>query len=175
MAEPVIPPKAKLIAGLLCGRESLAGSAIAGLEARFGPVDLESAAMKFEHSDYYRDMGDDLKRSFISFERLIERDAIAGIKIFTNGLESSLSEGEHRLINIDPGYLTLSNLFLASCKEYYHRAYLSAGVYLENEYRYTGGRFVPWDWTYPDYRTPESLEFFHRVREKYHGQIRAGG
>ena len=39
--------------------------------------------------------------------------------------------------------------------------------------RFTGGRFVPWEWTYPDYRSSEYLAFFDAVRRRYRQQLTA--
>jgi hypothetical protein len=171
VALAVIPARVKLVAGLLYENEGLLVDAEKALTGAYGPVDLRSATFPFAHSDYYRDMGAGLKRTFISFRDLIERDRIAEIKLFTNELETMLSGPGRRDVNIDPGYLTQSNLFLASCKDYYHRAYLTRGVYLENEYRYTEGEFAFWEWTYPDYRTQQAVEFFTGVRRAYRGQL----
>jgi hypothetical protein len=113
-----------------------------------------------------------LKKVFYSFKKLIRREEIVAIKLYTNKLETRLSPKGLRSINIDPGYLTLSNVFLATCKEYFHRTYLSRGVFLENEYHYIAKKFQPWDWTYPDYRKPEYLYFFHEIRRIYYIQIR---
>ncbi len=89
-------------------------------------------------------MGRDLFRVLLSFRKLVRREDIVEIKLFTNRLEKKLSGKDRRIVNIDPGYLTLSNVFLASCKEYFHRAYLREGVYLENEYRFVARHYEPW-------------------------------
>ncbi|HOO70732.1 MAG TPA: DUF4416 family protein [Spirochaetota bacterium] len=173
MTLALVPVKAKLIAGLLYPDGGMFDRACDALVGRCGGIDLTSGPFPFDHSDYYRDMGS-LTRVYVSFKKLIRREEIVDIKLFTNELETALSGGGQRRINIDPGYLTMSNLFLASCKEYYHRAYLNRGVYLENEYRYSDGRFNFWEWTYPDYRRPEAVGFFTEARGIYRAQIRKG-
>ncbi len=171
MAEPIIPVKAKLFIGVISGDERLLLRAEEKLERRYGKIDLRTEKIPFTHTDYYKRLGPNLHRMFFSFEKLVRREDIIAIKLHTNRLEISLSEKNERQINIDPGYLTLSNVFLASCKEYFHRAYLGRGIYLENEYKYIEMRYRPWDWTYPDYKTKEYLDFFHRVRQIYYPQI----
>ena len=173
MTLAVVPVNAKLVAGLLHPDGGMFDRARDALVDRCGAIDLTSGSFPFDHSEYYRDMGS-LTRVYVSFEKLIDREESIDIKLFTNELETALSGGNPRRINIDPGYLTMSNLFLASCKEYYHRAYLGRGVYLENEYRYSEGRFNFWEWTYPDYRRPEAVDFFTEVRGIYRGQIKRG-
>ena len=66
-------------------------------------------------TDYYRkEMGENLLRKFITFETLIAPDALASIKLATNALEISLSEGESptspRRVNLDPGYVDATKL-----------------------------------------------------------------
>ena len=117
-------------------------------------------------------MGPGLKKIILSFTKLINREDVVKIKLHTNKIESLISGKGPRIINIDPGYLTLSNVFLASCKEFYHRIYLGKGIYLENEYRYTSKQFHFWEWTYPDYKKQEYLDFFYAVRKRYHEQIK---
>lgn len=174
MAEPSIPPKAKLFIGILSGDEGLVYKGIEKMGDRFGTIDMRTLPVRFSHTEYYRSMGPILFKTLLSFERLIRREDIVDIKLWTNRLEKSLSGKGERRINIDPGYLTLSNVYLASCKEYFHRSYLTKGVYLENEYKYIDRRYRPWEWTYPDYLKKEYLEFFHNVRNIYYSQIRPG-
>lgn len=53
------------------------------LKKKFGEIDLTSSAMPFDFSDYYNpEMGDNLKRFWISFKKLITAADIAGIKIY---------------------------------------------------------------------------------------------
>ncbi len=172
MAEPLIPRRAKLFVGIITASGELAQSAEAALVKKYGEIDFKTVKIPFIHTEYYGGMGRDLFRVFLSFRKLVRREDIVDIKLFGNRLEKKLSGKEKRIINIDPGYLTLSNVFLASCKEYFHRAYLREGVYLENEYRFVARRYEPWDWTYPDYRSSEYLEFFHGVRRLYVQQIK---
>ena len=70
-------------------------------------------------------------------------------------------------MNIDPGYLTLSKVVLLTTKDYTHRIYLAGGIYAEVTLRYKSGTFNPWDWTYPDYKTPEYVNIFNHIRDIY--------
>jgi len=172
VAEPIIPPRAKLFAGILAGNDAVEESAEKMLMKKYGEIDFKTMKIPFTHTDYYREMGSHLYRVLVSFKKLVRREEIVSVKLWCNGLEKKLSPGAARAINIDPGYLTLSNVYLATCKEFFHRAYLRKGIYLENEYRYVAKRYEPWDWTYPDYRTADYLEFFHTVRKIYSRQIK---
>jgi hypothetical protein len=171
MSEPIIPPRAKLFVGILFSTEDVLAAAEKLLLKKFGEIDFRTKNIPFVHTKYYSDMGSAQYRVLISFRKLIRREGIVEVKLYTNRLEKRLSEEGVRKINIDPGYLTLSNVYLASCKEFFHRAYLRKGVYLENEYRYVAKRYRPWEWTYPDYQKPDYLYFFHEVRRLYNNQL----
>ncbi len=171
MAQPMIPVKAKLFAGILTASEEYLYVAETQLSKKFGSIDFRSPNIPFVHTEYYNAIGNRLFKVLISFEKLIPREKIVQIKLFTNKLEKKICH-DKRKINIDPGYITLSNVFLASCKEYFHRVYLDKGIYLENELKYVEKKYTAWDWTYPDYQKIEYLDFFYNLRKIYHKQIK---
>lgn len=167
--------KNKLIVGLLSGDADLLREAERRLVKEFGPVDLRSECWPFEFTDYYRDeLGDQILRQFVSFERLISAERLAEIKRLTNDIEQqlgrdSLSDRPGRPVNIDPGYLTLAKLVLATTKDQAHRIYLERGILAEVTLRFADGRWQPWPWTYPDYAAPTYHPFFNKVRELLKG------
>jgi len=172
VAEPLIPEKAKFFTGILYKDSADLSSVEEQLNHNFGPSDLRSGPILFDNTEYYREIGEPLYKVLLSFERLVDRGEIAAIKLLTNSLEDIHSTEGQRRVNIDPGYMTLANVFLASCKDFYHRVYLQKGVYLENEYHYSGKQFRFWPWTYPDYKKTEYLEFFYEMRRIYYRQVR---
>ncbi len=142
------------------------------LVRKFGPADCESEELAFLHTLYYeKEFGVDLKRIFISFKKLAPAHALAQIKLETNRLEKKLSHHQSRSVNIDPGYLNMAKLILATTKDYGHRIYLNKGIYAEVTLTYRYGSFTPWEWTYPDYRTEKSLAIFNHIRKLYENQI----
>jgi hypothetical protein len=142
------------------------------LVRKFGPADYESEEIAFLHTRYYeKELGADLKRRFISFKKLAPAHTLAKIKSETNRLEEKLSHRQTRSINIDPGYLNTAKLVLATTKDYAHRIYLNKGIYAEVTLTYRHGSFIPWEWTYPDYRTEEYLTIFNHIRKLYEDQI----
>lgn len=150
------------------------------LTSKFGPADLESDIFNFNFSDYYeKEMGPGLVRKFFSFVRLISPEDLAGIKLKTNEIEENFACRREakviRPINLDPGYLTSAKVVLATAKDYSHRIYLKEGIYAEATLRYFQGTYQPWPWTYPDYKTPEYLSFFHRLRKIYLAQLAHSG
>ncbi len=163
----------KLIIGFIFQEERILNQAMAILERQFGKIDFESNALSFIHTAYYeKEFGKDLKRKFIGFLKLIPPQALARIKIITNKIEHKLSINRRRLINIDPGYLGLSKLILASTKDYKHRVYLNKGIYAEATLFYRNKDFKFWEWTYPDYKTAEYIAIFNKIREVYAAQIK---
>ncbi len=170
-AQPV-----KLIVGLLSGDADLLRRARQLLQRKFGGVDLESDVWPFAETDYYTaEMGPGLQRWFLSFERLIRPETLAEIKLHTNELELQIADQclapeRARPVNLDPGYLNLAKLVLATTKDRAHRLYLNAGIYAEVTLHYRDGAWQAWPWTYPDYRKPEYLAWFERVRNIYRKQ-----
>lgn len=162
----------KLIIGFIYKEESVLLQAKKLLLKCFGKIDFESTKCLFNHTDYYeQEFGKDLFRKFMSFSTLIPADKIADIKIFTNAIEKKLAEDSFRKINIDPGYINLSKLVLATTKDYIHRIYLGKGIYAEMTLFYRNKTFNPWEWTYTDYKTQHYLEIFAKIRELYAKQI----
>ena len=167
------PLPVKLVVGMISAKVELFQQAQEKLSQEFGIVDFESKIIPFAHTDYYaEEMGENLKRKFISFQELIAPEEIVDIKIFTNDLEEKfLYPGSHRRqINLDPGYIEASKLVLATTKNHQHRLYLRKGIYGEVTLRYAKKSFQPWEWTYPDYQTEDYLEIFNCIRTLYRPQ-----
>jgi hypothetical protein len=136
------------------------------LRGDIGNVVLKSNPMLFTHTRYYdQEMGGGLMRQWYGFDKLVSPDVLIGLKHNTNIIEKKyLNAKGGRSINIDPGLLSLSNLVLASTKNYAHRIYLGQGIYGEVTLIYKENRFNPLEWTYPDYTEKSALEFFQRAR-----------
>jgi uncharacterized protein DUF4416 len=178
MAEPSPPAPVLLIAAIFGRQPEALSWAKTRLAAAYGPVDKVSAAFPFNQTDYYAEtMGTELRKQFLAFRNLIAPDRVAEIKLHTNALERELAESgryaERRPVNIDPGYLNLGKFLLATTKDQAHRVYLRDGVYAESTLRYQAGVFVPWPWTYADYREPAVLEFLSDARTYYRERLRA--
>lgn len=163
----------KLIMGFIFKDEQIFNRTKIILKRRFGVIDFESQTLPFIHTNYYeKEFGQDLKRKFVSFKKLIAPTNLTKIKIITNQIEKKLSKDTRRRINIDPAYLDLGKLILASTKDYKHRIYLNKGIYAEVTLFYENQTFRYWDWTYPDYKTAEYITIFNRIRELYAQQIK---
>jgi hypothetical protein len=162
----------KLIIGLIY-RDSQQYLAIKPFLLRsFGAIDFESSEIPFNYTDYYtQEFGTGLTRRFISFSRLISPGTLATIKVRTNKLEHKKSLKGKRTINIDPGYIDMAKLVLASTKDFCHRIYLDRGIFAEITLVYKKNSFTYWDWTYPDYRTKEYITIFNHIRQIYAQQL----
>jgi len=169
------PLPVKLVVGMISGEESLFEQAEKKLTQKFGLVDFTSPLLPFNCTDYYKKkMQMNLKRKFISFASLIGPEKIVEIKLFTNRLEENFfrPHSKQRRLNLDPGYITLAKLVLATSKNFQHRIYLGKGIYAEITLRYKRGKgFTCWEWTYPDYRSKEYIEIFDHLREIYRHQV----
>lgn len=165
-------PRVKLIIGFIFNKQVYFVASKGILEKKFGRIDFESKAHPFIHTNYYqKELGDNLQRVFVSFKPLIKPENLPKIKIFTNRLEQKLSKENKRQINIDPGYLSLSKLILATTKDHKHRIYLSNNIIGEVTLFYQKGSFNTWDWTYPDYKTDAYIQIFNQIRKIYVQQI----
>ncbi len=166
-------PPVKLLTGFIFKEESTLNKAEGILKRHFGKIDFESQVLAFTHTSYYEpEFGKNLKRKFIGFKYLVHPQDLPKIKIITNSVEDKLSRRGLRLINIDPGYLDMAKLVLASTKDYKHRIYLGKGIYAEIALFYQNKSFTPWEWTYPDYRSTDYAAIFNHIRDIYAEQIK---
>jgi hypothetical protein len=172
VGRPVPHAPVSLIVGMLSASAELFDRAEAMLAERFGKLSCASPVMTFDFTGYYEpEMGADLLRKFVAFERPVNPADLVEIKLWTNGVEASFSEAAasqrlsvRRPINLDPGYVAPSKLVLATTKDHAHRVYLGRGIYAEVTLTFLKGAFEPMPWTYPDYRTEAYRRFFEQVR-----------
>jgi hypothetical protein len=166
----------KIFCGLIYNNEEIYKQALTLLKNKFGTSDIENGLIPFDFTDYYKkEMGENLKRRFISFSELRLPEDAYKWKLQTIEIEKQFSiskEKPSRQINIDPGYLTLSKIVLFSTKDYYHRIYLREGIFAEITLRWQEKKYEIFPWTYPDYQTEFAKHFFTDVREKYYKQIK---
>lgn len=168
MSRPQQPAPAKLVTGMFMRRKELFGQAAAEMAASYGDVDLVSPWMPFDYTRYYeKEMGGPLLRRMIVFQRLIQQEELAAVKIKTNALEEKFQHQNKRQMNIDPGYLLLGRFVLASGKNFSHRIYVGQGIYADLTLIYRHGAFQTLPWTYPDYADTPMTNFLGQVRAKY--------
>ncbi len=169
------PEDANLVVSLFTGQKALFTEVLKGLVNKFGPPEILSEARDFSAVDYYaEEFGAGLGRKIVSFERLVPMTGLAGIKLFTNWLEDAFAKDGKRLINIDPGYLTLERFVLASCKNFPQRIYLGGGVFADLTLMYSDNDWRTLEWTYPDYRDRGMMALLKEIRKRYAVKIKRG-
>jgi hypothetical protein len=173
MGEIREPRPVKLIVSLFTGDVHLLPATREALAERFGHIDYQSELLPFDHTNYYEaEFGPNLQRQVLAFAQLVPPDQLATIKHSTNQLEQTWVVKGRRRVNLDPGYVELSKLILATTKNYSHRVYLGQGIYAEVTLHYRRGAFRGWEWTYPDYASARYLEIFDHIRDIYLAQLR---
>lgn len=168
------PQPVKLIASLLTGDPDLLAGVEEALSRAFGPIDFESELLPFDHTGYYApEFGPGLQRQIVTFAGLVDPGDLPSIKRKTNELERAIAPDGRRQVNVDPGYVSLGKMVLASTKNHAHRLYLGEGIYGEGTLTYQRGRFRAWPWTYPDYASDRYCALFDEIRGRYKAQLRA--
>lgn len=164
--------KVKLFMGVLYVDEYFLNKARKMLERKFGKIDYETEPILFDYTNYYeKEMGKPIYRIYFSFQKLIYPYKLGQIKIITNRIENLLKKENGRKVNIDPGIITLSNLILATTKNYSHRLPISKRIYGEVTLIYRNKNYTNLEWTYPDYKDEKNKKHFLKMRELYKKQI----
>ncbi|MCX8110917.1 MAG: DUF4416 family protein [Syntrophorhabdaceae bacterium] len=162
------PKPVMLFASIIYRDEEILQRSMDTLEEKIGKIYEKTQKMAFDHTDYYKEeMGDELNRILVLFEPLIAREYLVETKLTTNNIEIELSGGDKRKVNIDPGYITLENIVLATTKNYTHRIYLGKGIYGDLTLIFKKGTYSPLEWTYPDYAGQEIISVLNRWRGYY--------
>ena len=147
----------------------------------FGEIEKEGEEYDFDKFTkfYEKEMGKGLIKRFIVFKDPIIKNSIKEkqkikdfpisklknfenlkkIKIKTAEIEKKYSKEGKRTINLDPGYLSSSELALASFKKgTNYKEDIGGGVYLHKVLEFKDGKIIEFWHTFPDYR--EKKEFF---------------
>lgn len=170
MAEP---DPVKLFVGVLYSDEEKLSRGWGRLESLYGRVDYQSEPSPFTVTDYYEEeMGKGIYRLFLSFPSLISPEEIARIKQETNQMEEDLALEGKRRVNLDPGYMDYNKVVLASKKYNGQKIYLNSGIYADLTLYYEKGKFHPYPWSFPDFKSGQYNPIFLRIRELYKAQRR---
>ena len=176
MSAPKEADDVRLVASLFSPEEKIVEKVLLELQEAFGSSDWISPPLFFDRTRYYeKEMGWPLHRRFLSFKNLIRPEALVEIKLQTNELEKRYLQDGKRRVNIDPGYVALERLVLATGKNYTHRIYLSKGIFADLTLVFHQGSFQTLAWTYRDYADPVVIGYFNDMRERYKNQLRGIG
>ncbi|MFQ5648796.1 MAG: DUF4416 family protein [bacterium] len=166
------PDPVKFVLAVTYREPGLVQEALEPFSHECGKPDCNSPAFVFNHTRYYeKEMGQDLSKQFMSFENLGNREKLVELKLLALSVEQSLTQNQKRRVNLDPAYLELAKLVVASTKNFAHRIYLANGIYGDVQLQYRNGGFIPNSWTYADYRSDLMTEFLTRVRSIYQHQL----
>ncbi|MFO8031190.1 MAG: DUF4416 family protein, partial [Desulfohalobiaceae bacterium] len=132
-------------------------------------ADYVSEPFAFTETDYYdQELGVPIFRRILAFENLLPRQRLVDCKLFCHSLEQSwLRPDGRRLFNLDPGYLSLEQLVLATGKNFTHRIYLDQGVFADLTLVYSKGGWQALPWTYPDYAGRLLQDILSQLRQRY--------
>ncbi|MBX6422428.1 DUF4416 family protein [Thermosulfurimonas sp. F29] len=167
MSHPGNPPPALYFVSAFGRDRERVLEAIEVLSRKLGPARERSPWFPFDFTDYYaREFGAPLTRAFFFFDLRPQEDLVE-VKHWTYEVERAFARGDKRTVNLDPGYLLLSRLVLATFKDFAHRIYLGKGVFAEVTLLFREGSFRPLPWTYPDYAAEETIALFNRMRGEY--------
>ena len=102
----------------------------------WGPDRPGKPGVRFPRNRLLRaDDGDGHRKVFFAFAPPFDPGRLADLKLQTNAWEEEYARAaghaEPRPLNLDPGYLSLGKLVLASTKDFAHRIYLRDGIYAE--------------------------------------------
>jgi hypothetical protein len=177
MGQPSFPSQALLLTAAFSRYDEALDWAKKRLETEWGAIALESPAFDFVETDYYQPtMGPGIKKIFWAFEKPFDSAELVEIKLAANRFEEEFAAQAHlpepRPLNIDPGYLTLGKLVLASTKDFTHRIYLKRGIFAEVTLFYKHRRWQHHDCTFADYRRADYQQFFSRCREMLHRRLK---
>ena len=176
MAEPKPPPPTLQLVAVFSRHDTALAWARAKIATEWGPIALLSPPFDHRETQYYEaEMGRGLRKQFLVTQGCYDPADLPHSKHQSNGWEVELARSksypEPRPLNIDPGYLTLTKLVLASAKDRAHRIYISDGIYGEECLYYLDHRWQSRPWTYPDYQREDFQAFFMEAREFLKRQI----
>lgn len=154
---------AKLVICVMYSDENLLKEIKERLEKRFGKI-KDEISYGFSFTTYYEEeMGKNLKKNILAFEKEIKEEHLAEIKAYTNKLEDEYRTGGKRRANIDPGYLTKEKLMLASNKKSPYKIGLAENIYAHLTLKFENSKAIATYRTYPDFKTEKIQRFLTKI------------
>ena len=148
-----VPPVKLFVAILGRDEEGLARS-LRMLEIAFGPIDYVGQPHPFDSTNYYDlEMGAGLARQLFAFEELVPSESLVTAKLTAVDFERELASQGRRVVNLDIGYLDHAKVVLASLKGAGQKIHMGLGVWADLVGRWQAGRYQPFEWTFPDFKT----------------------
>jgi len=178
MAVPKPPPPTLQLVAIFSRHAEALDWARQRVSDQWGTLALASPSFDHSETSYYAsEMGSGLQKQFLIVDGFYDPACLPSSKLASNAWELELAAAggyaEPRPLNIDPGYITLTKLVLASAKDRAHRIYMADGIYAEECLYYLDQRWQSRPWTYPDYQREDFQAFFIEARELLKRQIQA--
>ncbi len=165
MIKPECTDNAFLFIGSLFSSDNIFDAVLTTLTENFGNILYKTPTLPWNYTSHYnKELGTSIYRNFIFFEKSIDPSYLVDVKLITNEIERVFSHNNNRQINLDPGYITLAKVVLASTKNYSHRIYLGRAIYGELALLFKNGKFISLPYTYNDYKDEIYLNIFMKVR-----------
>jgi len=159
---------AKIIIGAIYSDPYWLEQAKEQLEKQNLKIHHQSPEFTFDQTDYYSsEMGDGLKRRFLSVRGIYRLESSADWKLRMVEIENHLSLDGKRKINLDPGFLDLHRVVLLSGKEGPQKIYMRNGVWADLILLKDKGGYRDLEWTFPDLRDGRYNNFFLKVRSEF--------
>ena len=167
------PQNVKYFIALLSAQKTDLDETLGLCQDAFGPLDLMGEAHPFDQTNYYEtEMGTDLVRRILGFERLQSPGLMAPFKLLCNDIEAKTSRVGKRQVNLDLGYLDLHKLVLASAKYNGQKIYLDQGIYADTTLLFQSGKFVSLPNTFPDFKSGAYDDELMELRAMYKRQLK---
>ena len=164
---PFIPALTKIFFGIIY-KDSKGLEFTLKKVSGIGKIDVQSIEIPFTFTNYYKDeMGENLKRKWISVEKTIPENELIYLKHKAISWEKELTIEGKRTVNCDPGGICDNRVVLVTTKNFSHRIYLGEGIFGEVTLIYIGDKFQPQKWTYPDYQSDTFQDFAKKCKRKF--------
>jgi hypothetical protein len=172
-SEQAPEPSCKAILALLTPEPAWEPDRVEALAEAFGEVDYRGPFFPFDGGGYYdAEMGGPLHRGLLSFRGLRSPRDLVEWKHRARALEARWSLGGKRSRNLDVGYLDADKVVLASFKPGPRKLYLERGVWADMVLGYSGGKFIPTPWAFPDFKSGRYDRSLGVMREKLKAEMR---
>lgn len=155
-------PRVKLIAAVLYPTDEWFEWTVEELTRLWNVPELVGDPVPFTTTDYYKDIAPCLFRRFLCFQGLFGAGELAAWKLESGAVEAK--SRSPRAVNIDPGYVDGARIVLASTKDHAHRVYLRDGIFAEVTMRWRFGRWITFDYTFPDFAGGAYDDFLSNAR-----------
>lgn len=153
-----------LLLGIMYPNDDSLSRLISILEKEFGIIKVKSESYDFNFTNYYeKEFGKNLKKIIIIFKKTIEKKDLIEIREKTGKIEKTLSIDGKRTVNIDPGYISESELVLATKKFRSFKEKLNDEVFLHKVLEFKDNDVITFFHTFADYKLDKNKDFFKKV------------